>query len=162
MAGPDRRSHPRPRLSGRASAGLVAGLLIGIGALAWVAQGPNEPEARDVEEWAGAPLKIRDETRPKLGVIANLKLMGDEIAPSDDQLCDDERIGRMAEQIAGVVEDGVLIDERSWNELAWGGRAGLASFWSKCLHGGAAVHVRAEHDGAVLAVYDPAEGLTSY
>lgn len=123
---------------------------------------PDEPAvAPEGAEWQGPPLEPRDDTRPKLGEHPDLKLMGIEPGPSDDILCSEARLERMASQRAAVADDGVFVDERGWNEMSWSGRVGLASFWSKCLHGGAAVHVRAEHDGALLAVYEASSGLTS-
>lgn len=147
----------------RRAAALAAGLLIGLGALIWAARGPGvSPVSEHAERPREAPtLQVRDETRPKLGEIPTLGLMGDEAAPSQDRLCSEERVARMAAGVAGIAEDGVFLDERVWRRLAWSGRAGLASFWSKCFHGGAAVHVRADRDGELLAVYDPARGFTS-
>lgn len=112
-------------------------------------------------EWDGPPVVVRDETGEQLGPIPGLKLMGDEPAPSAGALCDADRLERMSEAVVGVVSDGVLVDEAGWETTPWAGRAGLASFWSKCLHEGRALHVRARNDGAVLAVYDPDTGLTT-
>lgn len=145
------------------AAALAASLLVGLGALLWAAQGPGVPSPPEGEERPGRVpmLQVRDETRPKLGEIPTLGLMGDETAPSLDQLCSEERVERMATGIAGIAEDGVFLDEREWQRLAWSGRAGLASFWSRCLHGGAAVHVRADRTGDLLAIYDPASGFST-
>ena len=147
---------------GRAGAVAAAGLLLAAVGLALLSQEPSpRPEQA---EWQGPPLVPRDDTRPKLGEHPDLQLMGLEPGPSDAILCSEARVERMTSHLAGVAglaEDGVFVDERGWNETSWGGRAGLASFWSKCLRGGGAVHVRAEHDGALLAVYEPRTGLTS-
>ena len=57
------------------------------------------------------------------------------------------------------VEDGVAVDLARWEATPAGGQAGYASFWSKCFHSGAAVRIRSDDGGKVLAVYDPATGL---
>jgi hypothetical protein len=145
------------RLRGRGEALLLVALLAGIVGVALV--GRPDPPPRASAQGLAAALAVRDETRPRLGEIPDLRLMGDEPAASRDRLCDSPRDARMREMISDVAQDGVFVDEQRWRELPAGARAGLASFWSKCLHAGAAVHVRADGDGALLAVYDPDSGL---
>ena len=141
---------------------LAGGLLCALVALLWLGLDAGEsvdfePASSGLTERAAdAPV-----AQPGLPIHPDLKLMGIEPAPSQEQLCTPERAARMSLRIAARADGGVLVDERGWAETSWGRRAGLASYWSKCLHGGAAINVLAEHDGALLAVYDPAHGLSS-
>ena len=147
---------PTRELAVRAgAAGLAIAALVGF---AWWAQRSEAPQAHP--EWQGPPVVARDETRPKLGEIPNLKLMGAEPGPSTDALCDASRVERMSQWITQRTDDAVFVEPAVWDATPSGGRAGLASFWSKCLHAGAAIEIRSEGDGQVLALYDPVEGLT--
>lgn len=92
--------------------------------------------------------------------LAGIKLkplLGEPRGPTPD-FCDESHwsgLGRiMREFSAGEV----LVDERDWNSRgqAVGGR--MASWASKCKQGGAAIQIRGDLSGRILAVYDSETG----
>ena len=151
---------PRPesrRADGRSGAFVVLGLLVAIVAVA-LAGGRGGDR---VEEGVSSPSPLPAGFPPGVPLIADpeLKLMGVEPQATHNPLCTESRTATMTASFAQRVEDGVEVDLARWEATPMGGRAGYASFWSKCFHDGAPVRIRSDAGGEVVAIYDPTTGL---
>jgi len=146
------------RGEGRSSGLAVLALLLAIGAVALAGRGPAL-ERGAAPAPGEAPLVAAFPPGSSLGTHPDLKVMGIEPAATHTPLCTEDRTATMTASFAERVEDGVAVDLARWEATPAGGQAGYASFWSKCFHSGAAVRIRSDDGGKVLAVYDPATGL---
>jgi hypothetical protein len=89
-----------------------------------------------------------------------MRVMGIEKEPSSDVLCSAERVERMDAFVIGHAAGELFVDAASWEATPSSTKAGIASFFSKCHHGGEPLDVLAGPGGTRLAVYDPEGGLS--
>jgi len=157
---PVERAPERNRRGEGRAGGLVAlCLLLAIAAVAWLGPG-EETLTVAVPESAVTPSVAPSVEEPRLPVHPELALLRVRTGEAPHTpLCTEARTATMTASFAERVDDGVIVDIDRWEATGWGGRAGYASFWSKCFHDGATVHIRSERDGTLLAIYDPASGL---
>lgn len=157
---PGRAATDRPRRwEGRAGGLVTLGLLLAISAGGYFGRGASPPQPGAAP---GSPTPPAVDLPPDYPIFAShpdLKLMGIEPEATHTPLCSEERTAAMTASFAEKADDGVVVDADRWEATGWGGRAGYASFWSKCFHGGAMVQIRSQDGGEVLAVYDPKTGL---